>query len=349
MNTKLTITTILATASLATTALADKGRGVKPIPNPEILKVLENSPLAKEFANPDFPDVDSFDPGARCTDISASKLLNMPLYSQTMAGIPFSLGAGIEFGIVADDQKLAAQASIGPTAEFFGETEMPLDVTFSASTKVGGLNSLDISINALGSTITTYNVADTTVPLSYIDGLGWSLPDALTASIGDSYGVPSIDDVTENVTFTWGVSAAAVADLGAILIFRVSPNGVEARSLINANVYAALNAQASLTGRVNTLIAGWRNFNASARATSRLDIMRFLTGNRALLVPQGAHWLADAAAVVFIDDAMGAEPLTVRFNVFDVYEPKFTPFGKLVPTSWSGDWAYSCSFDKKFK
>jgi hypothetical protein len=331
----------------------DDGKDKEMIWDEEVIRDLYNSELAKEYANPDFPIIDTLDPGGRCTDISAKKTFNMPLYEQSIAGVPFSAGVAGELALEATNDKLAVTASLSPSIDVFGAVRTPLDVRLSASTTAAGANAVELSVTAFGFTLASDTLATTSTPIALTESFGWSLPNVFTAQLGDSFWIGNIGGRVRNAAVNWNVSATARAHVGGVFLFSVSTAGVQARALVSNDAYAALIATAGFTAQFDPpdFQSDWHDFSLELRFDSTLDMIRSTFGGRGLLVPRNGHWLADAAASLALTDTMGAHMgTTISIPIPIVDDPSYTlSFFDLAPTTWNDAWSYSCTFDKQFK
>ncbi len=319
----------------------------------QVIKDLYSHELAKEYADPAFPKVDTLDPGARCKDISATYSINMPLYEQSIGIVPFSVGVAGELKLEETNDKLSVTGSLGPSIDVFGEVHTPLDLKLSASTNAAGVNSVDVSITAFGYMLYTDNLADSTTPIQLIESFGWSLPDVFTAEIGDSYWIGDIGGRVRNAEASWKVSATAQAHVGGLVMFSVGTNGVQARAFVSNDAYAALVATATVTAEVDPpdFLDRWHDVKLDFNFTSTLDMIRSTFGGRGLLVPHNGHWLAEAGATLALTDTMGAHiGTTISIPIPIVDDPSYElSFFDLTPTEWNDTWNYSCTFDKQFK
>ena len=334
------------TAALAGTALAGTAPPPKEaVKDPKALEALYDSPLAKEFADGKyFPTIDELDPGPDCKSISAGRHFSLPLYEQSIAGVPFTVGLAGDIGLVADTDKFGAEATLGPSVDMFGQSFRPLDLRLSAVTKSSGESTIDASLYAFGMEITTRNLASTTDPIEYIDGLGWSLPHVFNGQLGDSYGCSA--GPLENCTVAWSLRSNVAASVGAIIILRVSAQGVEARTLAAINADASVSASGTLTTDVVTDVGSLKGLRIGAEGFGRIDVIHTLFGGRALLMPYNSYYVADAAASLAVTDTMqGSAKITFPVPIID--DPTFTLF-QLNGTGLIEDWRYQCTFPKQF-
>jgi hypothetical protein len=345
----------LTTGSLISTAAA--GDLTKKTKSPGIdigiVKQLYGETVAKEYADVKGPVIDTVDPGPRCNDIKASYSMNMPLYEQSVAGIPFTAGVAGELKLESTSTKLSVTGSLGPSIAAFGEVYTPLDLNLSASTNSVGLNSVDVSITAFGQTLYTDNLANSTQALALSETFNWSLPRVFTQEISDTINIGNITSRVRNAVAKWKVKATAQAHVGGFVMFNVnSTGGVQARAFVSNDAYAALVANASLSGQFDPpdFQSDWHNFTLKKDFTATLDIIRSTFGGRGRLVPHNGNWLADAGASFSLTDTMGAYiGHTFSISIPIVDDPSYTlKIFDLDPTSWSDTWKYSCTFAKKF-
>lgn len=345
----------LTTASLITTASAGELTTKKknPLSWEDSIVKLYGASVAKEYADIKGPVIDVLDPGPRCSDIKAKYTINMPLYEQTAAGVPFSVGVAGELALTADSTKLAVTGSLGPSVAAFGSVYTPLDLKLSASTNSAGVNSVDASVTAFGYTIYTDNLGNTTSPISFTQSLGWSLPNVFTRELSDKVNIGNITSRVRNAVVDWKVNATAQAHVGGFLIFKIGTDGVQARAFVANDAYAALVAKASLSGQFDPpdFQSDWYNFKIEKDFTTNLDMIRSTFGGRGRLVPHNGNWLADAGASLSLTDTMGAYiGHTFSIAIPWVDDPSYTwTLFDLDATSWSDEWKYSCTFAKKFK
>jgi hypothetical protein len=332
----------------ASPASASKGTPDGFIESPEALKALWNTKVRPDYvadSGNDLPPIDTLDPGPHCTGpIDAGKQISMSLYEQELLGLRFAVSAAGEIGLVADATKMGAQASIGPSIEIPGfsiggqAAFKPLDLRFEAATHANGDSSIEVSIYAFGRMVDSYTIANTSQPIEYIKHLGFSLPPDLTGGWSDTF-----DCDGDKCAGTYGLDYAAIADLSAILIFRVSTAGVESGALASVNAYAG--------GR---LYGSWTHEDVGTIGTEhygQLTLARALFGARGRLVPHNGYWLADAAMSFGVDEALGGE-LVLEFDVPD-WIPllddvvRFTVL-ELAPIGFADSWSYQCTFKKPF-
>lgn len=341
---------LAAAAAPAGTASANKGKGTPDgfIESPEALKALWNTKVRPDYVadtGNDLPPLDTLDPGPHCTGpIDAGKKFSLPLFEQQALGMSFAFSAAGEIGLVADSTKMGAQASFGPSVEFAGlkiggqDSFKPLDVQFEAATHANGDSSIEVSIYAFGRMVDSYTIANTSQPIEYIKHVGYSLPPDFTGGWSDTF-----DCDGSECAGSYGLDYAVVADIGAILIFRISTAGVQSGALAAVNAYAGGHAYGSWTHEdIGSLgIEQYASFT----------LARAIFAARGRLVPYNGYWLADAAASFSVDEAIGGS-LVFEFDVPD-WIPllpdvvRFTPF-KLKPTWGWDDFSYQCTFKKPF-
>lgn len=344
---KLTITISIALAGITGSGRAfagDKG----PTPNKDILDVMWNSKDAKPFIDEKYP-IFELDPEARCVGpIDTALTYSIPLYQQRAAGMSFDFGLSGGVRLISDSTRMGVEARLGPTVDIDGNGGRLIDLHLTATTNSDGKSSLDLGLFSFGFELTSTTIADTTDPIAYIDSMGYSLPTPLNRSFGD--GIDCSLPGTYTCAFGWNASFAAVADIGAIFLLRVSSAGVEARTLVAANSYSALHAGGSLDVGYNG-----HALHGEISGTGYLDVGRIMFGARGLFIPWNGRWLADSAASLSVDDAMGAaltgsasvsynNPQTGSHFSLSVSEPLL----ELLPTEYVKDWQYQCSFDKPF-
>lgn len=345
----------LTTGSLISTAAAGTVTKKKSadVLDVGVIKQLYGEAVAKEFGDVQGPVIDTVDPGPRCSDIKATYSMNMPLYEQSVAGIPFTAGVAGELKLESDSTKLAVSGSLGPSIAAFGSVYTPLDLTLSASTNSAGMNSVDLRITAFGQMLYTDTLASTPTSLSLSESFNWSLPDVFTAEISDTINIGNITSRVRNAVANWKVAATAQAHVGGLVMLSVDTNGVQARAIVSNDAYAALVANASLKGQFDPpdFRSKWYDFALEKDFTANLDIIRSTFGGRGRLVPHNGYWLADAAASFQLSDTMGAyigHTFSIAIPVVD--DPSYTlTIFDLDATSWNDTWKYSCTFAKKFK
>jgi hypothetical protein len=335
MKTKLAITAV-TTLAFANIASADKLEWDQKA----LDELLSHEKLVKNYGTVGYPLADELDPGHSCEKSTILYELNVPLYKQEVAGVPFTAGVGGELALIAEPTKVGAELKLGPTVELFGSTRMPVDVTFSALTHSDGTNGLTYSINALGFMVTTSPVAlaSSTTPITWTEQFGYMLPaSALSNSIGDSYECFwPIDYVCER--FSWEASAKTVGIIGGMVSFRAASDGIDAHAVLSS----VANADVALT--VNAYDSAGKPVIDPYYAAAHIDVMRLLFGARAQMLPQsGGSWVAGAASSLWLTNTMGA--------LVEVDPPvlgKQTLF-KLAPLDYQKEREFSCGFENKME
>lgn len=337
--------------------IEDKGdtTGKEMVWDESLIKGLYNLELAKEYADPNFPVIDKIDPGPRCLEkeIAAKKTFNMPLYTQSVGGVPFNAGVAGELALEASATKLGVTGSLGPSIDVFGEVRTPLDLTLSATTTAAGTSAVEYAVTAFGYTLTSDTLASTSNPIQVVETFGWSLPNVFTGQVGDTLWIGNIGSRVRNAEASWSASATAQAHVGGLLMFDASTAGVKARALVSADAYAALQATATLTAEVDPpdFQSDWHGITLEHDVSGHLDLIRLAFGGRGQLVPHGAYWVAEAGASVSLTDTMGAHlGTTFSIEIPWVDDPSYhLSFFDLLATSWNDTWSYSCAFNKQFK
>lgn len=330
-------TTMFLTTALAGSAFAGAPKGM--VEDPKALDGLLGTKLAKEILGYEGPVIDTLDPGPHCKDIDAGHSFSEPFYQQSVAGVPFTIGASGDIGLVADATKFGAEASIGPSVELFGQSVRPLDYRFSATADSSGLNSIDFSIYAFGFELGSTSIANTTNAINYTRSFGWSLPNVLSGSLGKTYNCTS-DFGLKDCSVSWSLTSNVAANVAGVVIFGISHTGVEARALLGVNANASLSA----TGSAGADIPHLGHATLSLGATGSFDVIHALFGGRALLQPYNSYYVADAAASFSVSDSMQG---LLAFHIAEPIDEDFTIFS-LTGTAYADDWAYSCTFPKQF-
>jgi hypothetical protein len=322
----------VSTFALTNLALADG----KPTWNPDVIKeILKNEKLVKKYGTVGYPLASEIDPGYECKKSLNIYDMSVPLYEQSVLGIPFNVGFGGEFRLVNDTSKVGAELVLGPQIEMFSNTFRPLDVTFSAVTKPGPVNVLEATVNGFGYTLTTIPITSSMSDITRTEQFGYSLPNTLAGSLGDTFGCPGLVSFLCD-TVSWNAHIELVAHVGAILSFKIAPSGVEAHALASAAAWA--DAGITATGR-----KGDKELTIEP-ASGRIDAIRLLYGGRAMMLPQsGGAWVADAASSLSINNMMGAD---VKLKLTDDYQQSLF---KLTAKSYFKDAEFSCRFKNEMK
>lgn len=341
----------LTTGSLISTAAAGTKKKSTEL-DINVVKQLYGDTVAKEFGDVKGPVIDTVDPGPRCNDIKAKYTINMPLYEQSAAGVPFSVGVAGELALTADSSKLAVTGSLGPSLAAFGSVYTPLDLKLTASTDSLRRNSVDASITAFGYTIYTDKLLNSLSPISFTETFNWSLPNSLTFQRSGQTNIGNITSRVRNAKVDWSLNATAQAHVGGFMMFKIGTDGVQARAYVQNDAYAALVAKGSLSGQFDPpdFQSDWHNFKIEKNFTANLDMIRSTFGGRGRLVPHNGNWLADAGYSLSLTDTMGAYiGHTFSIPIPWVDDPSYTwTLFDLDATSWSDEWKYSCTFAKKF-
>lgn len=335
MNKKLAITLVLATTG---SAFAGK---TEIVPDKGVLEDLWNTKEGMKMLDvlrSEEPIIDEMDPGARCDDISAGKKFTWPVYSTDIAGFAVKLGVTGGIGIVADSTRMAAEASFGPSLRVFAQDTKPIELRLSASTTSTGQNSVDLQLLAFDYMLDSYNIANSTSPLEYINSVGWSLPNAVSGTIGDSYDCSWIP-LTDSCSASWSATPL-LARVGGIYVLRVNSHGVQAHGLVSATAHSSVSVSGEAT-------AFDRRFAVTGAGV--LNFMRGMFWGSATLAPYNSHWIASAESSIEAEDVFGAKvSATLDLTSVEGGLRHFTPYEK-VASSYHDLWSYSCSFDKDWK
>lgn len=349
MNNKLAVSLVLATTTLAGTAFA-KGTlpssDFDPDPKPQIiedkavldtiLKTDEGQKMLK-ILHGDEPRLDEMDPGAQCDDIKAGKEFHWPLYSTSIAGVDMSLGVAGGIGVVADATRMGAEATFGPSLEVFGALAKPIDLKLSASTSSTGQNSVDLKLVAFGYELDSYNIASSTTPLAYENSAGWSLPNAIPGTIGDTYNCASALPVGSVCMASWRTTPL-VASIGGVFVLRVNSTGVQVHGIAAANAHS------------NVTLSGTVGYKGATLTTTGSGVINFIHGlfiAHATLAPHNNRWVAAVDSSISVEDVFGAK-VTGKVVLPVLGERTYTPL-EHAPAAYHDLFAYQCTFDKDFK
>lgn len=331
---KLTVTFVLAAGVLAPiTAHAGDSPDNKDHDPKAIIDELWNSEVGKKYLQEPVPGGDRMDPGPRCKSIDAGVRFDLPLYSQGADEYAFSIEATAIAKLFANSSGIGIEASIGPTVKVFSVLNVkPIDVALQATTTNAGENALLLEVDAFGYTVFSRTLASTMNPISESWFPTWNLamePDAarFTGSIDKE--LPCPGSCTATFRGTW----ATVAEVGAIFLLGIdATSGFDVRFGGHAAAYANMNATL-------TVANGDSSFTPSA--TANIVLGRLTFAGRGIVAPWNAHWLADAGAVMIVDEALGGA-LSLNTPIFS-----YSPYS-LTPTSFWKDWSYQCTLDKPF-
>ncbi|HEY5922303.1 MAG TPA: hypothetical protein VIV11_11560 [Kofleriaceae bacterium] len=318
----LTVTMILAGA--LGTAHAG-GRGL--VENPDLLNSLRDHPFVFEYIDERKP---VFENALPCQERPGYRFAES-LFEEEVAGVGFSANVAGSVGLVIEGANLGADASLGPSVTVFGQTATPIEVRLGARhSTVTGENSLDFGIYAFDTEIDSFQYANTPAPIDVDESFGWTLPGAMEGlSAGDSI------DCGAGCTLAWDISATAVADLAAILKFRIDPSGIETRVFTVSNAYAALSATGTLT-------KSWVDWQVEGGG--HLDIMRLAFGARGLITFNGEKWVADSGASLAVTDIMNGSASLDIPDWIPWVPDDYTVFELEGPEDYSNSWSYLCTF-----
>jgi hypothetical protein len=232
---------------------------------------------------------------------------------------------------------MGAEASFGPSLEVFDQLTKPLELKLSATTTSTGQNSVDLKLLAFTYELDSYNIANSTTPLEYISSVGWSLPNAVSGTMGDTYDCDTW--FTDSCSLSWSATPL-LATVGGIFVLRVNSHGVEAHALAAANAHSSVAISGSATGHGITI---------SASGSGVINYMRGLYWGSATLAPYNSHWAATAESSINVEDVFGAK-VKATVDLSDIgHDPVDHTFVDKAPTSFSNLWSYGCTFDKDWK
>lgn len=355
---KLAVTLVLATTTFVGSASASD-KDPTPYYNPEAMEIVKDDAILDdlwktepgqkliEILHSDVPIVDEVDQGAQCNDISAGKQFRWPLYSTDIAGFGVQLGVAGDIGIVADSTRMAAEASFGPSLTVFGQQAKPIELRLSASTNSMGQNSVDLKLLAFAYELESYNITNSTAPLEYIRAVGWSLPNAVSGTMGNTYDCSALP-VLDTCSASWSVTPL-VASIGGIFALRVNSNGVQAHGLAAANAHSNVNVSGSASVKAIDLNGDPKTYTFNVSGSGVVNFMHAMFWGSATLAPHNGHWIASAESSIAVEDVFGAK---VQANV-DLSSIGHDPLTWMAyeheAMALHDLWSYQCSFDKNFK
>lgn len=340
-----TILLVLAGASSASAGDSRDGGGGGKEPSMTLDELMKTKAVEKILIE-DFPPIDTVDPGPQCKTIDAGKTFSIPLYEHGVGGNDISVTGNARAGLVANNNEIGFHAEVAPSVKLAGIKDMlqPFEVTLDAVTRSNGESALIVGVEAFGYTLIDKVIASTTAPLSEWVPVSWTLPDPGAYQGNWHWGFSCEDDnCSGDLDLAWAAVAEIVGwfDIGAN-----ATDGVTVKTGGHVVAYAAAHATARAS------VAGVDL--DPVHANGEIDLVRLIFAARGSVAPWHNRWLADAAAVLTLDDTLGGY-LRVSWNVpwwIDwlpgipdyVYYTVFS----LTPFDFWDEWKYQCTLDKPF-